>query len=608
MATSPSGPTLRSVRDFRLADRVAAWLVVTLGAVIGTVAMGDALRDAKFLFFWVAVLFAAWAVGFWAGMVTGLVGVFTVDRFLVAPPGSLGPLSPGEIGTLAIWVPVCALLSWFVAHLADQQKHQALFAQTLQAQSQSLVAQVLDARRLEESGRQAMERSLRLQTITSAFSRALTPEEVAVVVVERAFPLVGAAVAGMRLLSDDGAELVLAHAKGYAPNAMSHVRIPVDDRSGSGVVVRTREPLYFPDRASYAARFPQNVRAIADIGAEATAFLPLVFENRALGSLSLSFYDARVFSEAERELYSSIAAHCAQALERARLYEAEHAARVEGDRARAEAERANAAKAEFLAMISHELRTPLNGIGGYVQLLQMQLYGPVTEAQSNALSRIGRAQQHLVRLITNVLNYAKAERGSLTYELKPALLDDIVTEASALVATQFAAKQVRATYDAAPALRPIWVLADRDKVVEILTNLLSNAAKYTAEGGSVTVSTVAPDDDASAALIHVRDTGAGIAEGKLEAIFDPFVRLELPGRTGVEGTGLGLSISREFARAMGGDVTVESASGVGSTFTVRLKRTEAPAKGSESGAASSGRREGAIRRRRHRKRSSGPTA
>jgi signal transduction histidine kinase len=222
--------------------------------------------------------------------------------------------------------------------------------------------------------------------------------------------------------------------------------------------------------------------------------------------------------------------------------------------------------------MSHELRTPLNAIQGHAQLMELGLHGPVTDAQRTALDRVQRAQRHLLGLINDVLTYARIEGGRVEYDLAPVAAADVVADVVPLLEPQFRAKAI-ALETRLPGA-PVVARADREKFAQILLNLLSNAAKFTGEGGRVTVE-VPPADGASEARVRVRDTGVGIAADKLEAIFEPFVQVRAPYAPAAGGTGLGLAISRDLARGMGGDLTAESTPGEGSTFTLTLPRAGA---------------------------------
>jgi len=246
---------------------------------------------------------------------------------------------------------------------------------------------------------------------------------------------------------------------------------------------------------------------------------------------------------------------------------------TELERLRALADDANHAKSEFLAMMSHELRTPLNAIGGYAQLIEMGVHGPVTPPQEEALGRITRSQRHLLGLINNVLNLARIEAGRVEYLVEDLALADLVADVMSMVEPQLGARGLRCDVRISPATT---VRADREKARQVLINLLTNAVKFTPSGGRVTVDAIDDPEAADRVLIHVADTGIGIPRDKLAAIFEPFVQVRAELTRTVEGTGLGLAISRDLARGMGGDLVADSALGAGSTFTLSLPRAATP--------------------------------
>ncbi len=237
----------------------------------------------------------------------------------------------------------------------------------------------------------------------------------------------------------------------------------------------------------------------------------------------------------------------------------------------AEIQAASRAKTEFLASMSHELRTPLNAIGGYAELIEMGLGGSVTPQQREYLSRIRSSQQHLLRVINDLLNYSRIEAGQLEYESVPVAMDAVIDTVVAMVLPQASSKRISLEKTSPSGAR---ALGDRGKIEQTVLNLVSNAVKFTPSAGSIRVSCEVADDRV---LVRVADTGPGVPPDKIEEIFEPFVQLGRSLSSGHEGVGLGLAISRDLARAMGGDVTVASTFGQGATFTLSLRRVTEPA-------------------------------
>lgn len=235
--------------------------------------------------------------------------------------------------------------------------------------------------------------------------------------------------------------------------------------------------------------------------------------------------------------------------------------------ARELAEDASRAKGDFLAVMSHELRTPLNAIGGYAELMELGLRGPITEAQRSDLSRIQQSQKHLLGLINQVLNYTRVETGNVSYDIVDVLVSGALVAAEALVVPQVRQKGLKYTLE--PCDPTLTVRADREKLQQILLNLLTNAIKFTATGGQITVGCV---NKGSTIGVHVADTGVGIPPDKIATIFDPFVQVDSRLIRAQEGIGLGLAISRDLARGMGGELEVASSEGAGSTFTLTLPK------------------------------------
>ena len=243
---------------------------------------------------------------------------------------------------------------------------------------------------------------------------------------------------------------------------------------------------------------------------------------------------------------------------------------LEAARRVAEAESANRTKSEFLAAMSHELRTPLNAIGGYVELMSMGLGGPVTEEQRGYLDKVQRSQRHLLQIISDLLNFSRIEAGQIEYDIGPVVLRESIASVLAMLEPQAVEKGIELVAGSCPP--GLAALADRVKVEQIILNLSNNAVKFTEAGGRVEVSC---EVHGGRVAVSVTDTGVGIAPDETERVFEPFVQLGRDLTSRQEGTGLGLAISRDLARAMGGDLTVRSVVGTGSTFTLLLPTASA---------------------------------
>ena len=246
--------------------------------------------------------------------------------------------------------------------------------------------------------------------------------------------------------------------------------------------------------------------------------------------------------------------------------------------ARLEAEAASRAKSEFLAIMSHELRTPLNAVLGYSELLELGISGPLTDKMREQIGRIRMSGTHLLGLVNDILDLAKVEAGRLTVSTGPASAAGTVAAAISLIQPQASARGL--TLEVEPIAEPVPIyLGDDERVRQIVVNLLSNAVKFTAAGGKVSIRVALTGHPGAEGRLRpntkyvtfsVTDTGQGIAEDKLLSIFDPFVQVESGHSRSREGSGLGLTISRRLARLMGGDLTVVSEPGKGSTFTLWL--------------------------------------
>ena len=416
----------------------------------------------------------------------------------------------------------------------------------------------VSARRDAEAAR---ERADRLQALTAALAATRTVDDVADIVVAQGAAATGAATGmlALRVTGAAGVDAVTLRQQGLTEAMFAEYgRVSIGAPTPAAACMRRGEAFFLETREELLAHFPDMRQVWEQLGSHALVTVPLTVVGEIVGAISFTFTDARTLPDDIRRFYLALGGQAAQALERARLFEAERAAR-------AEAEAANRAKSEFLAVMSHELRTPLNAIGGYAELMEMGIRGPVTAEQREDLARIQSSQRHLLGLINEVLNYAKLETGAVRYVMEDVPVAEVLGDTEGLVLPQARAKGLTLQVGACPP--DLLVRADREKLRQVLVNLLSNAVKFTDRGGRVDL---ACEQGGREVRLRVHDTGIGIPADRLEAIFEPFVQVRSDLTRTAEGTGLGLAISRDLALGMGGDLTVESVFGEGSTFTVRL--------------------------------------
>jgi signal transduction histidine kinase len=421
-----------------------------------------------------------------------------------------------------------------------------------------------------------------LERIGGTIATELDVHRIVQVVTDESTKLVGAQFGAFfyNVLDERGESYTLYTLSGVPREAFSTFPMPRNTAvfeptfRGAGVVRSddiTKDP-------RYGHNAPHHGMPKGHLPVRAYLAVPVLSRGReVLGGLFFGHEQTGVFSERHERLIVGIAGWASVAMENARLYEAQVRAREQLERAleeayeaRAEAERANLAKSQFLAAMSHELRTPLNAIQGHVQLLELGLRGPVTEEQKETLARVQRSQRVLQSLINDVLNFARLEAGRVEYEIHSVDVLDVATSVVQMIEPQLTAKSLAFTMDIPASLR---VAADADKLRQILLNLLSNAIKFTDAGGRVAID--APrrlgqlDGDV---FLRVSDTGRGVPRDKQEEIFDAFVQLQRSAPGEAEGLGLGLAISRDLARGMKGDLRVRSFEGLGSAFTLTLPR------------------------------------
>jgi len=393
-----------------------------------------------------------------------------------------------------------------------------------------------------------------VQRVTDAALSDRPVDELLDELLERIRGALAADTATLLLLDADGRDLCVRASAGMMEEVDQQVRIPV----GSGIAGRiaaTGEPAVIRDLSRVEVASPVLRRGLCSL-----LGVPLFTEGRVFGVMHVGTHEPRDFDTDDVRLLQLVAERAATAIERARLHEQERSARIA-------AEAANGAKSEFLAVMSHELRTPLNVIGGYAQLLLEGLPREVSPTQRGWLDRISDNQRHLLGMIDRILRYVEVDAGRERYVIESLDIRALLAELAPGVRTQ--CEEMGLEFELRSSAESARARADRNRVRQILQDVLSNAIKFTPRGGRLTVASSSAGEWVE---IEVSDTGPGIPKERLDDIFQEFVQLDQSTTRQHEGIGLGLAISRALARAMGGDFEVRSVVGAGTTMMLRLPR------------------------------------
>lgn len=445
----------------------------------------------------------------------------------------------------------------------EQADHQFLLALTQQTAQALERARLYEAERLARARAEAaVERMARLQQVMTALSGAITPQEVARVIVSEGINALDASAGSIAVL-DEADTLVIVHMAGYAQNAAAPWRqIPLSAEVPLAACVRSGRPVWLASRDAMARAFPLMDKLLLG-DRQAWAALPLIVDGRAIGVLGLGFATERAFEEEERLLMQTLAGHCAQALERARLYEAEATARTA-------AERANALKTRFFGMISHELRTPLASIKGFASTLLATDVRFDEETQQQYIGIIDTETNKLTALVEQLLDLSRLQAGTLPIQPQVTPIAEILEIAAVQMKTQAGNHPLEiAVRNTLPP-----VLADAERIAQVIVNLVDNAAKYSPDGKPIKVSAKKIGDRVE---FRVADRGAGIPANDREFIFGAFQQLER--KSGARrGAGLGLAICKGLIEAHGGHIWVVEKRSGGTTiaFTLPVAGKTAP--------------------------------
>jgi signal transduction histidine kinase/CheY-like chemotaxis protein len=400
-----------------------------------------------------------------------------------------------------------------------------------------------------------------LQEVIAKATAAPTHAEVARVIVEEGVAAIGGWIGALWLSSDEGT-LDLVHCIGIDPGRRFR-RVSLGSDSPLALAVRTATPVWIGSRAEYVAAFPQSEQRITEDSMNpdeiACACLPLVAGGGAIGGLMFAYRAEHDFTDEERTFLFSIASQCAHAVERLRLLESMSKLYAAEADARKQAEAASRAKDEFLALLGHELRNPLAPIVTALSLMKLRR-GADHERERQIIER---QVHHLIRLVDDLLDVARITKGAVELVRAPVSLAKAVAQSAEAAQPLLEERGHRLSLDLA---EDLIVDADIHRLVQVIANLLTNAAKYTPDGGHIAL---AVRGDGSFACISVRDNGVGMAADLLPRVFDMFVQGERAADRSEGGLGLGLAVVKNLVERHGGRVAAASEGrGKGSTFSV----------------------------------------
>ena len=414
----------------------------------------------------------------------------------------------------------------------------------------------LALRSSEARGRALAARTTRLHALTAALSEAVTLDAVARAVVHQGRIAAGATGGEVILVTKDEPsrfQTLYAEGDGVLPGG---TELDTEPELCATAAIESGRPVFISSFEEWQERFPKAASKAADGGYISSATLPLLVEGAPIGVLAFYFTAPLNFDHDYRASLVSVAQHCAQALDRARLYEsAQHA--------RSEAEAANRLKDEFVSIVSHELRTPLNAILGWAAVLKRADADPALAQRALQAMQDNATRQ--ARLIEELLDFSRIASGRLALTRETVDLRELLRGVVETIIPQAASKRVTLDLSPVPAVQ---LRGDAARLEQVFFNLLGNALKFTPADGRISV---AVTQEAEAVAIRVTDTGVGIDPKVLPFIFDRFRQGEEAARRDYGGLGLGLSIAQQLVEAHGGEISAESAGrGQGATFTVRL--------------------------------------
>lgn len=563
--------------SFRL-TRYGLAIAATLAALAIQLGYPSFYVGAPFLLFYPAVFLSSWRGGFGPGIVSTVLSVLAANYYFIEPLNAFAVREPRAIALMGIFAAMGVLFSAANAQLRNalareesthlEKRYLKKSGETVWAQktvsivrddagealSIIVVAQdITERKQHEQEMRLRLEEAHRLQTVTAALAEAITPSQVNEAIREAGFVAFGANGGALVRVAGDRETLEVIAFRGYAEEMMEKwKRFPMSVELPLAETARKGEPIFLENLDQIRARYSEGSQVFERNGHLASATLPLIVHGQVIGALGLSFKKATPFKEDTRLFMMNLAGQCAQALERARLYE--------------KAQNAIHVRDEFLSIASHELKTPLTPLKLQLQSLLRTVKGArqgdlAPERIQKLAESSDRQIDRLTHLIEDLLDVSRINAGKLTLNREEICLSDLVEELAERYRTQAAEAGCSLVVSVDP---DIIGRLDRIRFEQVIANLLSNAIKY-GPGKPIRIELKRKD---SQAIVAVQDQGIGIAEEDLERVFDRFERIESDRTVG--GLGLGLYISRQIVEAHGGRVWADSRAGSGSVFTVQF--------------------------------------
>ena len=549
--------------------RPAVAVALTIAALGVTLVIQPILGSEPSLMFVAAVALSTRYGGRGAGLLSGALSVLALDYFFVPPLGSIDLSHPTQLMHLVVFLFIALLVGESTAALRRARLAAEGNAERLEQLNIELERQMEEIRELDEdlhrtneqltqardAAQRVASRATKLQAVTAALSTAQTASEVADVLLDRGLPVLQASRGLVCGLSADGQFLEEYGRRGFASLFKSRPpRVPLTDPYPVSLAARTREVVWLHSPQDYRVRFPEIGDTLDFDQAPATLVaIPLIHRDEVVGALGVSFSDVTAVGAADQAFTLLLAQAAADALYRARGFDAEREQRHE-------AELASRAREEVLGVVAHDLRNPIHLLGSTAELLA----DPKLEENErpDLLQVSKRAVRQMDRLIGDLLDTARLQAGRFSLQLKDVKASRLLRQAEETFRQMAADKKIQ--FEVSVPAQDLTLRADEDRAAQVLGNLLGNAFKFTPAGGRVTLSVSRSDGDAQ---FHVADTGPGLSEEQIGRLFERFWQ----GRPGDRrGVGLGLTIARGIVEAHAGRMWVDSTPGNGSTFSFSL--------------------------------------